>query len=103
MERTRSKTLKLFVVSDIGRRSSPSLPHDQHNRGNFPRQCQACHLRSHPFGEQSRVKLLERTGFNGSDGGGTLKQILQIVVAVSIESANRDLLPDFCSSPFTER
>src|SRR5260221_8713313 len=74
------------------------LPYDQHNGGNLPGQGQACHLRSHAFGNQSRVEFLERTRFDGSDGGGTLKQILQIVIAVSVESANRD-----CECPSCER
>src|SRR6201987_376503 len=50
MERTRSETLKLFVVSDIGRRSLPSLPYDPYDGGHLSCQGQPCHLRSHPFG-----------------------------------------------------
>jgi len=49
------------------------LPYDQYDRGNLSRQSQACHLRSHAFGHQGRVELLERTRFDGSDGGGALK------------------------------
>src|SRR6202140_1199474 len=76
------------------------LPYDQYDGGNLSRQGQAGHLRPHPFGQQSRVEFLERTWFDGSDGGGTLKQILQIVIAVSIESANRDLLLGFLQLSF---
>src|SRR5580700_4332405 len=71
------------------------LPYDQYDRGNLPSQGQPCHLRSHAFSHQGRVKFLERTRFDGSDGGGTLKQILQIVIAVAVESTNRDSLPGF--------
>jgi hypothetical protein len=82
----------------------PFLPHDQNNRGNLSGQGQAGHLRSHPFGKQSRVKFLERTWFYRSDGGSTLKQILQIVIAVSIQSTNRDLLLGFLQpAVFPER
>src|SRR3984957_9612238 len=70
-----------------------SLPYDQHNRGHLSGQGQACHLRSHPFGHQGCVEFLERTRFDRSDGRCTLKQVLQIVIAVSVQSANRYLLP----------
>src|SRR6266853_3069401 len=76
----------------LGVEAHSFLPYDQYDGGNLSRQGQACHLRSHPFGHQGRVEFLERTGFDGSDGGGTLKQILQIVIAVAVESANRNLL-----------
>ena len=76
----------------LGVEAHSSLPHDQYDRGNLPRQGQARHLRPHALGQQSRVELLERTGFAGSHDRRTLKQILQIVIAVSVESANRDLL-----------
>src|SRR6267378_2449068 len=84
----------------LGVEAHSFLPYDQHNGGNLPRQSQTCHLRSHPFGKQGRVEFLERTRFDGSDGGGTLKQILQIVIAVAVESANRDLLLGFLQLPF---
>jgi len=77
----------------FGVEAHSSLPYGPHNRGRLSRQGQARHLRSHPLGQQSCVKFLERTRFDPSDGRGTLKQVLQIVIAVSIESANRYLLP----------
>ena len=76
----------------LGVEAHSFLPYDQYDRGNLSRQGQACHLRSHAFGHQGRVELLERTRFDGSDGGGALKQVLQIVIAVAVESANRNLL-----------
>src|ERR1700675_1965075 len=93
MERTRSETLKLFVFQIFGVEAHSFLPYDQHNRGDLSRQGQARHLRPHPLGHQGCVEFLERTRFDRSDGRGTLKQVLQIVIAVSIESANRYLLP----------
>src|SRR5271155_4203047 len=77
----------------LGLEAHSSLPYDQHNRGDLSRQGQARHLRPHPFGHQGCVEFLERTRFDRSDGRGTLKQVLQIVIAVSVESANRYLLP----------
>ena len=68
------------------------LSNDQRDRGNLPRQRQAGHLWSHSFGHQRRVELLERAGLGRSDDGGTLKQILQIVIVIAVESANRYLL-----------
>src|ERR1700731_155976 len=84
----------------LGVEGNSFLPYDQHDRSNFPRQGQASHLRSHTFGNQGRVELLERTRFDRSDGGGTLKQVLQIVIAVSVESANRYLLLGFLELSF---
>jgi len=68
---------QLFVVSDMGVEAYSFLPYDQTQCGNLPRQGSGVHLRSHAFGNQSRVEFLERTRFDGSDGGGTLKQILR--------------------------
>ncbi len=76
----------------LGVEAHSSLPHDQYDGGNLPRQGQAGHLRPHALGHQGCVKLLERTGLDRSDGRRTLKQILQIVIAVAVQSANRDLL-----------
>jgi hypothetical protein len=47
----------------LGAEAHPFLPFDQYDGGNLPRQGQACHLRSHAFGHQSRVEFLERTRF----------------------------------------
>jgi hypothetical protein len=41
---------------------------------NLSRQRQAGHLRSHALGYQRCIEFLERTGFDGSDGVGTLKR-----------------------------
>jgi hypothetical protein len=54
---------------------------------------QARHLWPHTLGNQSRVELLKRARLAGSHGGRTLKQVLQIVIAVSVEAPNQDVLP----------
>jgi len=83
MERMRSETLKLLVVSDVGRRSSLS-PHDQHEGGNLPGQGQPRQLRPHAFDNQSCVELFEGAWLTRSNDCGTLEQVLQIVIAVRV-------------------
>ena len=68
-----------------------SLPHNQSDGGNLPGQGQTRHLRPDALGQQSCVELLKRTGFARSHDRRALKQILQIVIAVSVQSTNGDL------------
>src|ERR1700686_2550565 len=75
----------------LGGEARSSLPHDQHDGGNLPGQGQTRHLRPNALGQQSGVELLKRTRFARSHDRRTLKQILQIVIAVSVQSANGDL------------
>ena len=75
----------------LGVEARSSLPHDQHDGGNLPGQGQTRHLRPDALGQQSGVELLKRTGFARRHDGRALKQILQIVIAVAVESANGDL------------
>src|SRR6202049_4966276 len=75
----------------LGVEARSSLPHDQHDGGNLPGQGQTRHLRSDALGQQSGVELLKRTRFARGSNGRALKQILQIVIAVSVKSANGDL------------
>ena len=75
----------------LGVEARSCLPHDQHDGGNLPGQGQTRHLRPDALGQQSGVELLKRTGFARSHDRRTLKQILQIVIVVSIQSANGDL------------
>jgi hypothetical protein len=75
----------------LGVEARSSLPHDQHDGGNLPGQGQTRHLRPDALGQQSWVELLKRTGFARSHDRRTLKQILQIVIAVPLKSANGDL------------
>src|ERR1700681_588310 len=72
----------------LGVEAHSFLPYDQYDRGNLSGQSQARHLWSHTLGKQSRVELLEGARLAGSYGGRTLKQVLQIVIAVSVEAPN---------------
>ncbi len=75
----------------LGVEARSSLPHDQHNGGNLPGQGQTRHLRPDALGQQRCVELLKRSGFARGHDRRALKQILQIVIAVSVQSANGDL------------
>ena len=88
MERTRSETLKLFVVLGIGRRSlllssTRSIPWWRSSC-----QGQTRHLWSPALGQQCSVELLEWTGLGRCDDHRSLKQILQIVIVVLVQAAN---------------
>ena len=63
------------------------LPDDQRDRGNLPRQGQACHGWFPSFDEQTLVEIVERPRGNGGHCCGTLEDILKIVVVILIESA----------------
>src|SRR5712664_3886281 len=72
----------------LGLEARSSRPHHQHDGGNLPGQGQTRHLRSEALGQQSGVELLKRAGFARGHDRRTLKQILQIVIAVAVQSAN---------------
>ena len=76
----------------LGVEAHSLLPHNQHDGGNLSCQGQSGHFWPHAFGQQSRVELLQRTGFAGGDDRRPLEQILQIVIAIAVESANRVFL-----------
>src|SRR6266436_1141860 len=75
----------------LGVEAHSSLPHHQHDGGNLPGQSQPCHFRLDALGQQSGVELLQRTGFARSHDRRALKHILQIVIAISVQSTNGDL------------
>src|ERR1700752_1784582 len=75
----------------LGVEAHSSLPYDQYDRGNLPGQGETRHLRSDALGQQRCVELLKRTGFARCHDRRTLKQILQIVIAVAVQPANADL------------
>ena len=77
----------------LGVEAHSSLPYDQYDRGNLSGQSQARHLWPHTLGNQSRVELLEGARLARSHGGRTLKQVLQIVIAILVQPANLDMLP----------
>src|SRR6267154_4206071 len=72
----------------LGVEAHSLLPYDQYDRGNLSCQGQTRHLRPQALGQQSGVELLKRTGFAGGHDRRSLKQILQIVIAVSVQSAD---------------
>jgi hypothetical protein len=71
----------------LGVEARSALPHHQHDGGNLPGQSQTRHLRPDALGQQSSVELLKRTRPVRGHNRRALKQILQIVIAVSIQSA----------------
>src|SRR5271169_6398452 len=89
MERTRSKHSSCLWYQMLGVEARSSLPHDQHDGGNLPGQGQTGHLRPDALGQQRCVELLKGTGFARCHDRRALKQILQIVIAVTVQSANR--------------
>src|SRR5713101_3973298 len=76
----------------LGVEAHSSLPYDQYDGGNLPRQGQPRHFRPHALGQQFRVELLERARLSRGDDRRTFGQILQIVIAIRVQPANRNLL-----------
>src|SRR5580658_8644731 len=72
----------------LGVEAHSSLPHDQYNGGNLSGQGQTRHLRAQALAQQSAVELLQRTRFARGHDRRSLKQILQIVITVAVQSAN---------------
>src|ERR1700736_4806310 len=72
----------------LGVEAHSSLPHNQCDGGNLPGQGETRHLRPDALAQQRGVELLKRTGFARCHDRRTLKQILQIVIAVAVQSAN---------------
>ncbi len=87
----------------LGVEAHSFLPHDQHDGGNLSGQGQTRHLRAHALAQQSAVELLERTRFRPGHDRRTFKQVLQIVIAVAVQSANRACFFARCSCPWTLR
>ncbi len=75
----------------LGVEARSSLPHNQCDGGNLSGQGQTRHLRPDALGQQCCVELLKWSGFVRCQDRRTLKQIFQIVIAVLVQSANRDL------------
>ena len=69
------------------------LPKCQSNGRDLARQCQTSHLRLHPFGQQSGVKIVERSPPTAGPGGRTLEDLFHLMVVVLIETT--DLLRFF--------
>ena len=89
MERIRWRHSSCLWFQMLGVEALSFLPEDQRDGCNFARQGQARHLRPHSLGHQTIVKLLERSGLGSGHRGGTLEQILQIVIVIAIQPTNR--------------
>src|ERR1700719_4637838 len=70
----------------FGVESDSFLPDNQGDRCNLSRQGETSHRWPHSLGNQSLVKLAKRSGGGTGSGGCTLKDILQIVIMVRIQS-----------------
>jgi hypothetical protein len=77
----------------LGAEAHCSLPHDQHDGGNLAGQGQSRHFRSHALSQQGRVELCEGARFARRDDRRSLEKIFQIVIVISVQPANLDLLP----------
>src|SRR5712671_5429536 len=82
----RRSSCLLFQVCSVEMHSF--LPHHQSDGGDLARQSQTRHRWFHPFGNQGRVELLERSGDSGGPNGRTLEDIFQIVIMVFVEPAD---------------
>src|SRR5260370_16962859 len=88
MERTlcqRRSSCLLFQM--LGVETCSFLPDDQRDRGNLPRQGEASHRWLHPLGEQSLVKIVERSSANAGRRSRTLEDIFEVVIMIGIQSA----------------
>ena len=63
------------------------LPNAQSDRGNLPGYGQTSHGRLHPRGQQGGIEISGRTGRGTGPGGGTVEQILQLMIVILIEAA----------------
>ena len=68
------------------------LPDQQSDGRDLARQREARHRRLHPFGNQSGVELLERSGDGSGSGRRALEDIFQIVIVIRVEPADRQEL-----------
>src|ERR1700680_510145 len=72
------------------------LPNQQSNGRDLARQREARHGWFHPSGHASLVEILKRSGGGRRSGGGTLEDILQIVIMVLVQSTDgQDFLGAF--------
>ena len=83
---------QLFCVESFS-----SLPKCQSNGRDLARQRQTSHLRLHPRGQQSRVKLVERSRTTADPGGRTLEDLFHLMVVVLIRINH--IMPIILSRP----
>ena len=73
----------------LGVEAHSFLPDEQRDGRHLARQSQTRHFRPDSFGYQRIVKLLERARLGSGHGGGALEKILQFVIVIAIQPANR--------------
>src|SRR5258707_15500986 len=64
------------------------FPKCQGDGRDLARQRQTRHLRLHPFGQQTRVEIVERSRATTGPGGRTLEDLLHLMVVISIQPTN---------------
>src|SRR6266699_3451305 len=80
----------------FGVETNSFLPNNQSDGRDLARQGEARHLWLHSSGQQSGVKLLERSRDGSSPGRRTLKNIFQIMIVVGVEPPDgQELLGTF--------
>ena len=76
----------------LGVEAHSSFPHDQNDGGNLSGQGQPRHFRPQALSQQFRIELGEGTGLGRGHDRCPLEQVLQIVIVISVQSTNLDLL-----------
>src|SRR5215472_17821330 len=82
LSQRRSSCLLWFQI--VGVETYLLFPHDQRDRGNLPRQGQACHGGLPPLGQQILVEITQRSSSRAGSHRRTLKNIFEVVVVVLI-------------------
>jgi hypothetical protein len=86
------------LVRQIEPKASTVIRATQSRQSSLPRSGEPSSVSC--LGHHGRIELLDRAGLTRSDDGRTLKQVLQIVITVSVESTNRDVLLGFLQLSF---
>src|SRR6266849_10143095 len=90
MERTLSqRRSSCLLFQMIGVETYLLFPDDQHDRGNLPRQGQTCHRGLSSLGQQSLVKIMERSSNGAGPHRRAFENVFQVVVVVLIETTKR--------------
>src|SRR5215472_16721877 len=88
MERTLNQRRSSWLLFQmIGVEAHLLLPDDQCDHGNLPRQGQACHRGLPSLGQQSLVKIVERSGSDAGSHRRTFENVFEVVVVVFVETA----------------
>ena len=76
--------LQLFGVEGFS-----FLPDPQRDGGDLARQREPCHLRPHALGQQPEVDVAKHSLTGAGGGGGSFKQVLQLVVVVPVQAPHQ--------------